>query len=549
MTVARLRKGCKTGMMKRQPLPGTAAVGITNKAGRPVVESNQIRPWSWPDLRIAAVLLGVTIITRGLFCHQGGDDEAFFALVGREWLAGAPPYVGVHDVKPPGLFALASLSETVFGPHVLAIKVIEGLAVWFTAFAVFRIGRRVSGAAAGWMSATFFVVISVGSQGANQPAELIFSAISAVAYASALLCPVDADSRRAKAVVIAAGLAFGLALTVKQTALFEAVGFVVVLGLGLFPNPTLRRPAILGLGLTMMAMAPLGFVAYFMATGHYDALYSDAVVGALRRNQMEGVTWGQAALRFLPSLRPMLPLVVGSALLWTERRRLPREQRRALLILSIWLASAALEAMAGRAMYARYFLPLAPSLSVFSAVFAVTVLGGIHDTARRRLAQAVVVIGVVGFGLAWNFRLIETGWRDYAKLQAAARVLREYGVTTGQPILVLSPDLDLYLESGAAVGTSYTHPVSLLCLTSLQGADTALARVLSTRPPIIVTPNRANHRICDLPEKWVQVSAALSSDYCPVATFRRPLPGIPTYDFTIFARRMGRARTCGAGAM
>jgi hypothetical protein len=77
------------------------------------------REWARPAGMLAATVL-LAVLVRAPFNANVGVDEAFYLVVGRQWLHGTPPYAGSFDVKPPLLFLLMGGAEALLGPGLWA---------------------------------------------------------------------------------------------------------------------------------------------------------------------------------------------------------------------------------------------------------------------------------------------------------------------------------------------------------------------------------------------------------------------------------------------
>jgi hypothetical protein len=164
-------------------------------------------------------MAGVTacaVLVRLPYLFNTGVDEAFYLVVGRQWLEGMPPYAYSFDVKPPLLFALMAAAETVFGPSLLAAKALAMASVTGTAFALYLFGRRFLSERAGVTAALLYILSSLSLGGAFSPAELImapFTIFGMLLGFSAVL------ARRRPPIwpLLAAGFCLGAAASVKHS--------------------------------------------------------------------------------------------------------------------------------------------------------------------------------------------------------------------------------------------------------------------------------------------------------------------------------------------
>src|SRR5271166_3035452 len=84
---------------------------------------------------LAALLTIVcfAVLVRAPFNANVGVDEAFYLVVGRQWLHGTPPYAGAFDVKPTLLFLLMAAAQALLGSGLFAAKALATAAAATTA--------------------------------------------------------------------------------------------------------------------------------------------------------------------------------------------------------------------------------------------------------------------------------------------------------------------------------------------------------------------------------------------------------------------------------
>ena len=185
-------------------------------------------------LRLIAIMAGLTacaVLARLPFLFNTGVDEAFYLVVGREWLEGMTPYAYSFDVKPPLLFALTAAVEFVLGANLFAAKALAMASVSATAWALYLLGRRFLGEPAGVTAALLYIVSSLTLGGMFSPAELTMAPFTA--FGMLLGCLAASTQRRPRLwLSFAAGFCLGAAASVKQTALFETLALAAFLFFG-----------------------------------------------------------------------------------------------------------------------------------------------------------------------------------------------------------------------------------------------------------------------------------------------------------------------------
>ncbi|HEY5081851.1 MAG TPA: hypothetical protein VII91_08035 [Bauldia sp.] len=84
-------------------------------------------------LPVALILLW-TCAVRLPFYTQTDKDEFFFSAIAAEWLKGGLPYVATFDIKPPGVFFIFAVAQSLFGASQATIKGMEIVAVTLGAY-------------------------------------------------------------------------------------------------------------------------------------------------------------------------------------------------------------------------------------------------------------------------------------------------------------------------------------------------------------------------------------------------------------------------------
>jgi hypothetical protein len=466
---------------------------------------------------VMAALACCAVLVRLPFLSDAGADESFYLVVARQWLDGAPPYANALDVKPPLLFALLAGAEALFGPSLLAAKVLTMAAVSATACALYLFGRRFIGDLSGVAAALFYIVASLTLSGTFSPAELILGPFTAFAMLTGFTA--IASPRPRWWLAAGAGVLFGAAACVKQTAIFEALPLAAFL--------ICRRPAKDGFeALAFFAagcfVVPAAFASLFLAEGHFGALFDNVVVSAMGRMNTRYVSWSEALTRFGIELLLVLPLAIMGAAAWFFRGALcVRTARRGAGFLAAWAAGALTGVLMGRAMCDFYMLAALPPFCLLSGMFLE------HGIAHSRAKMMLPLARTTAFASVMIFFMTVVGCLSYNAADSsaageAATAMRRAGLRKGGRILVVDRDLSIYLASGANPPTPIFHPIQLLCDFVFEGAATALADSLKNRPSFIVVADPAYRLACERPERRALLTSILADDYSIVGRFRSP---------------------------
>ncbi|SCL27604.1 Dolichyl-phosphate-mannose-protein mannosyltransferase [Micromonospora rhizosphaerae] len=321
-----------------------------------------------------------------------GMDEGGYAHVVQQWSRGARLYGEAWLDRPQGLLLTyrillwvnddgwtIRLGAVLAG---LAITVLVGLIGWLL------VGRR-----AGVTAAGLYAVVGVAPniEGFTLNGELLASAPATLAVAAALLW----HRYRSAGWLVTAGLAAGVATTMKPSGLDGiAAGLVVVL-LGTRPGRVAGSPPALFLsasavpvGLSALHGWHLGWHEYWTALAGYQfAAMGGPVAGP-------GARWADFTSSLGPAARD-LAVVAAAAGVGLRRLRGSRSARRVLLA---WLGGAALGVNLGGSYWPHYYLQLLPPLTVLAAAAIATIR-------RPRLRTTAAVTAVLP-QLVWLAALV-----------------------------------------------------------------------------------------------------------------------------------------------
>ncbi|MGA7323862.1 MAG: glycosyltransferase family 39 protein [Rhodomicrobium sp.] len=467
-------------------------------------------------------------------------DEAFYLVVGCQWLNGLPPYAGSFDVKPPLLFLLMAGAEALFGPALWAAKALAIAAAAFTACGLYLFGRRFIGELAGAAASLLYLISVLNLGGTFSPAELImapFTTFGMLIGAAALL-----DQARSNVpAFLASGLLYGAAACVKQTALFEAAPWALALVTGNRARPPWGAFAVFAAGICIV---PGGFALYFGAIGHLKELIQDVVFSAIGRASVGYIAWSVAFRLLLTGLLPILPIIAMAGIGWVERRSLQRDPVcRVLPILGAWTGGALIGILATRAMFVIYCIPLLQPLSLLAGTFVQRILGRIASPARRllwRIGVLAICVAYSGWAVA---PLLFEGRGNVKAAEAAAALIRHSGGLASDPILVVDRDMLVYIAAHAEPPTGIFHPQQLLCPFPFKGAWHALSDSISRNPVFVVVSNSPVVRVCEEPHKRAALESTLARDYCTLGEFESSVTGWPGA-FTVYGLKTRVSGSC-----
>ncbi len=477
-------------------------------------------------LAALAAIFALAIAIRAPFNGNVGVDEAYYLVIGRQWLHGVPLYAGTYDVKPPLLFLLMAGAEALFGPTLLAAKALTTASVAITAFGLYLLGRRIAGelvqtaarshpharsrrhanfrpvsctrfksllvrlirgkswkrqpqtgqdfprgVLAGGAAALLYIFSTLNLGGTLSPAELIMAPFTTFGMLMGLAALSNDGSQRIYS-LLAAGLLFGAAACIKQTALFEAVAVAPLLAWSCRAN-LLQACGAFAAG---CCAVPAGFALYFGAIGHLSDLFDMAAISALRRTSASfAPAWSEAVRRMAIEALQILPAVILAACFWASRRAPGDRAGYGSAPLAAWTLGTLAGLLSARAMIHFYALTVLQPLCLAAGLFASQILGRFENPVRRWVWRAVAIGFSIYFSIWSAATLYLPSGGSLRAAEAAASAMRRADLRPGERIFVADRDLLVYLAAGADPAGRIFHPLQLLCDFPLPGADTAFA--------------------------------------------------------------------------
>jgi hypothetical protein len=507
-------------------------------------------------LALAAITFVLRIPT--FFEPAWHDDEGTFAAVAQKLLGGGELYADAWESKPPlFLYAYAGIFK-LLGAGILQLRVAAAVAALASTLGLFVLARQLTSerqALIACLVLTLFLAVPFwdGNLASAELFSLSLTILGVLAVVRYARIPISSPANRASAFgdngggwvwLVGAGLMFGLAALIRQTAALPMVAAVAWLALS--GRDFLRPAMLMALG-GVLAVVPV--VAAFAALGSFHWFW-DANVGFfisyLSTAREVGVSG--RSLMLLPFL------VTVAAIYWyRSRSKTPRWGLPALW-LTIMLAGAL---VTGRP-YEHYLIPVFPPLALLVAITA----PHIRLTWRPTRGQAPAFAIVASVALLWVTVLVPEFDGDplairYSKdehyyYQFAGRVLgttseEEYNDyfdervervkdisatldtlgARGQSVYVFGEYSWVYALSGTEPAWRYTSSFNIL---QIQGLAEDLEGVLTrARPAFIVVMDDSWPRHPD-PDGIMRqrfdralqgLDRLLGRDYEPVASVER----------------------------
>ena len=310
------------------------------------------------------------------------------------------------------------------------------------------------------------------------------------------------------AALVLAGLLLGVAITIKQHALFLSLATAVYVGASQWHNTdtTQRRTARIVLALLALAIGaaiPVALmVAAIVAAEVWEKFWFWTVVVA--GNYATETPWSEGASRLLTTSALVgkgAPLVFGLALcgfsaLWWDSATRPRRW-----FLLVTLLAAAVAVAPGLHFRRHYFVLLLPSAALLFAL-AATALGrmlGANQPSRPQSAIALVIVAVALLATLWPNRAyyFELNPAEISRLTFGGNPFPEAPViaqriaartTPDDTVLVLGSEPELLFYAGRRSATRYIYMYPLVERQpyARQMQEDMIAEVEAARPAYVV---------------------------------------------------------------
>lgn len=431
----------------------------------------------WSSLLL--VFVGTSLLLRmATFGHPNIDgDEAFYFLVGQAMHDGAVPYVDIWDRKPVGLFVIFWLIAGI-SKSVVAYQVAAALFAGATAAVIATIASRWAGLRGALLAGLAYLLLLPLLWGYGGQAPVFYNLFIATA---ALLVMDALPALRQGRVPWQAGVAMlicGLAITVKQTTLFEAVYFGFVLIAALLQSSAPRRRIVVAfLALAAIGAAPtLAVSAWYWLAGYWSEYWHAMVISNISKPKPNGISVLARSLGLYLRLAPIACAAILGLALRLPNGRTFSEKR----FLVGWLIAAVLGFLSVPNFYMHYALPLLVPLCIAAAAFF----------ARKGLGLAAFAIAA-GFSLHWFYPFAFEYTREARRaFDAMTRSIRAHDA--GRDLFLFDGPVLLYASTGKRPPSPLVLPMHFNYgiekdVSHLRTSE-ELARVLANAPGAVMMP-------------------------------------------------------------
>jgi hypothetical protein len=501
------------------------------------------RDQAW--LGVLLVLL-VTGVIRFHFLHVPLErDEGEFAYMWQLILDGMPPYTVAFNMKFPGIYYLYALFMGIFGETIVGIHLGLWLINAVSTVLTYRLGRRFLDASSAAVACAVFglMTISPPFQGTSAHATQF---LLPFALGGILLLPgfgAPASSGR----LVASGVLFGLAVTVKQhAALFSVFGILAVLfGWGRLPGggwrSRLRETLLLMAGMA----APLLLIGLGLAwAGCFPKFWFWTITYA--RHYVTILTPSEALARFLakaPGVMDgwwwvMAGVGAGAIGLWLDPHLKP-----ARWFLLTFLLLSFLSVCPGFYFRNHYFVTLVPALALLVGCAVSWFLTVLEKRWPGHCA------GLVLFGIALTLPLLvfhaeffetsDLAWSKavypfgcFPEMRAIGdRLKMEMKPGDQMAVLGSEPELYFYTHSRSATGYLYVYPLMEKQPLARQMQEEMIRQIEGNHPRFIVLVGNndswlAGPQSDPLVFRWM--NGFLGSGYRAMGTVES-FPGVPEF--------------------
>ena len=434
-------------------------------------ERHLAEPWKQ---YVALLLLGLALRIATFGDPNMHVDETFYFLVGQEMHKGALPYVDIWDRKPLGLFIIYYLIAGI-STSVVAYQVAAWLFASSTAMVIALIARRWAGVQGAVLAGAAYLFMLGAQEGYGGQSPVFYNLL--IAGAAYLLL----EDRQALAKgrpgwrTFVAMAVCGIALTMKQTTLFESVFFGLFVAFKILRSgvPPAQSLALITTCAVLGAAPTAAIGAAYYALGHWHEWWQAMFLSNLAKAQKDVLTASLNLLRICLRLYPLLALVwLGIATAGSGA--LPKRDARFLLW---WIGAAVLGVIAVPNFYTHYALPLLVPLSAASSL----------AFGRKDVGQFLLLFVAAFTCVLFNSADRERRVQSMTAMEAMAVAIRSHD--SGGGLLVYDAPPYLYALAGKRPLTplAFPHHMNHWDERNVSTLDTAeeVARVIRNRPGVI----------------------------------------------------------------
>jgi hypothetical protein len=390
-------------------------------------------------LKLFALIAIVAFALRILYIGHLYEDDGLWFAAAEEIVRGKALYGEIYFDKPPGLPLVYALLFSLFGAHLIVIRLFTILYTIAVSAVLYIFGTRLYDQRAGVLAAAMFAVFST-SHSLGHVQSLNTDCLMALPYTAAAFLLIrsrsDAGGSRSHQarLALAGGVLTGIAFQINPKGAFDLVFFAVWLivlriwklrersrGRQVTPAESgLSSASLFAIATAGFALGSLPFLAYIAATGSTSAYLEYMWLwGARYADYYSAGAMAASAVRYTVgyfALNDILLITLVFAAFTTIRqlrRRLagresghPNQQQveeartfKSNATVLIWFAVSYAAVTLGGRFFSHYFLQLLPSLCLIGASGLIGILSAVK---RRNLVVRRVVIATLLIGFLFT---------------------------------------------------------------------------------------------------------------------------------------------------
>jgi len=493
-------------------------------------------------IALAAVLVAVALIRLRLLGVPFERDEGEYAYLGNLILNGGLPYRDAYNMKLPGVYGMYALIIAAFGSSPAGIHAGFALVSLATIVLLYSAVRRLFTPMVGLTAATAYALLSVSGPLLGQAAHATHFVNLFVVFGLWVLS--RWDDRRPLRSAAAAGLLFGLAVLMKQHAVFLAAPGALRAAHRVWESGRHNRKALAATAAAYLAAAltPYATVVLVAAvSGSFDRFWFWTVTYAASYASADtpwGVAWVLFRLTFGRTFAeyPLVWILAGAGLIAVWAARFDLRQR---LLATAFAAGSIAAVLPGLNFREHYFVLLLPASGLLAAIAldslaralasAVARVAGRQSPSRRATAEvgtpasrrrpaaggwtaairALPFVAMVAFGIAaivngrWYYfdaspdeisRRLYPGNPFVEAREVAARIAADTTPSDTVAILGSEPELLVYAGRRSATGYMYVYPLVEPHPANLRMQREMIAEIEAASPRYLV--------YCNVPASW-----------------------------------------------
>jgi 4-amino-4-deoxy-L-arabinose transferase-like glycosyltransferase len=386
-------------------------------------------------LKLFALIAIVAFALRILYISHLYEDDGLWFAAAEEIVRGKALYGEIYFDKPPGLPLVYALLFSLFGAHLIVIRLFTIFYTMAVSALLYLFGRRLYDQRTGVLAAAMFAVFST-SHSLGHVQSLNTDCLMSLPYTAAafllIRSRIDAgvSTTHHALLALAGGSLAGIAFQINPKGAFDLGFFAVwLIALRFWELGERRRegqvtpPKSGGWSASLFAIAAGGFVlaalpflAYIAATGstsaylqyvwHWGARYADyysagtIAVSAVRFTigyfALNGILLITLVFAAFTTIKQMVRLLAGREPGYPNQQQVEDARRfKSNATVLIWFAVSYAAVTLGGRFFSHYFLQLLPSLCLIGASGLIGILSAVkrRNPVLRRVVIASLVIG------------------------------------------------------------------------------------------------------------------------------------------------------------